>query len=239
MQRTASIRLITAAGFALSTLLSAQTHTSARNKPPAAVPATVAPPVMPPPPPPTPAQLPPDPANVAYADGVLSITASNSSLNQILRDISHQTGMKITGTVTDERVFGKYGPDAPEKILGTLLAGTSSNFLLVRRDGTTTEDLVLSPRQGGITPPNPHAFVDDSHPDDEPAATSQPVDPPPTAAVQPGAGHPPEDTASPAGPASSDPNQQQSPNGVKTPQQIYDQLQNLRKQQQQTSTIPQ
>src|SRR5437764_15453174 len=63
----------------------------------------------PPPIPLTPSQRPPKRAQVTYADGTLSISADNSSLNQILRQISTDTGMKITGGVTDERVFGQYG----------------------------------------------------------------------------------------------------------------------------------
>jgi hypothetical protein len=46
-------------------------------------------------------------ADVAYSRGQLEVHADNSSLNQILRDVSRQTGMKVTGDVIDERVYGK------------------------------------------------------------------------------------------------------------------------------------
>ena len=45
-------------------------------------------------------------AKVVYADGRLTIDAENSSLNQILHEISMQSGIKISGGVVDERVFG-------------------------------------------------------------------------------------------------------------------------------------
>src|ERR1700733_10251439 len=106
MYRSAPIRFTTAASLALSASLLAQT-------PPI--------PHAPPPIPLTPAQLPPKRAKITFADGVLSISADNASLNQILRQIATDTGMKITGGVSDERVFGEYGPAPPDQILSALL----------------------------------------------------------------------------------------------------------------------
>jgi hypothetical protein len=158
---------------------------------------------------------------------MLSVAADNSSLNQILRQISLETGMKITGGVTDERVFGHYGPSAPSQILASLLDGTGSNMLLLHRDGLTPAELVLTPRMGGPTPPNPNAAIFDEPPEPQgkpehnespnPASSTQSSQFAP-APVSPNQASPP------------DPTQPQSPNGVKTPQQIYQQLQQLRQQ---------
>jgi hypothetical protein len=63
-------------------------------------------------------------AIVSYQQGQLSVIADNSSLNQILGDISRQTGMKIIGGVADQPVYGTYGPGAPAQILVALLEGT-------------------------------------------------------------------------------------------------------------------
>ena len=102
-------------------------------------------------------------AEVTYAAGLINVRADNSSLNQILHSISRLTDMTITGGVADERVFGNYGPAEPSTILATLLGGTGSNMLL--RISTTDEpsELILTPRNGGPTPPNPNAarFDDD------------------------------------------------------------------------------
>lgn len=81
--------------------------------------------------------------------------ADNSSLNQILRDISRQTGMKIVGGVADQRVFGVYGPAPAATVLQTLLDGTNTNLLLRETADHAPEELVLSPRTGGIAPPPP------------------------------------------------------------------------------------
>ena len=189
-------------------------------------------------------------AKVLYADGRLTIDAENSSLNQILHEISMQSGIRISGGVADERVFGLYGPDTPERILVTLLDGTGSNMLFLASRGSFPGELVLTPRTGGPTPPNPNAAAM-HEPDEEtidrppdasrgPDLGAQPAVPRPQApaAIQPGAAAVPADAAAtPAAPAA-DSTTEQSPNGVKTPQQIYDQLIQLQKQQQQTTTPP-
>ena len=193
-----------------------------------------------PPAPLTPAQSPARRAEVTYTDNLLKVSAGNSSLNQILREISRLTGIKITGGVADERVFGEYGPAAPAQILATLLDGTGSNMLLVHSSGAAPQELVLTPRLGGPTPPNPnaHSFDESSDSDDSPVAQPTPPQIPPQA---PPRGLPfgtrmsipdQDNSNTPSSqPAATDPAEQQSPSGVKTPQQIYDQLQRMRQQQ--------
>jgi hypothetical protein len=241
-------------------------------------------------------------AAVVYDSGLVSINANNSSLNQILREISKQTGMKITGGVREERVFGHYGPASLADILNTLIDGTNTNMVLRQTASNTPEELILTPRSGGATPPNPNApsFDDSGSSDDDdrepqranpppntvrflgvtqPAQTPNPISGPisipppannvngspnntsPTASTLPVTNSVPIDTiptpsttppangivdapnppdpgtvnpANPTGPT--------TPNGVKTPEDIYKQLQQLRQQQQQqqqpASTTP-
>ncbi len=94
-------------------------------------------------------------ARVTYADGLLQVRADNSSLNQILREVSRQTGMKIIGGVGDQRVFGSYGPAPAATVLQTLLDGTGTNILLQESPTHAPEQLVLTPQTGGPTPPPP------------------------------------------------------------------------------------
>jgi hypothetical protein len=116
-------------------------------------------------------------AIVTYIDGHLDVRADNSSLNQILRSISRRTGLKITGGVEDERVFGNYGPASVSSVLATLLDGTGTNILLLEGDATNPPKLVLTSRGSGPTPPSPdsavYAAYDDST--DENAPEAQPV----------------------------------------------------------------
>lgn len=197
---------------------------------------------------PVPAQPVAHRARVVYARGQLEIVADNSSLNQILRDIAQQTGMKITGGVADQRVFGKYGPGPPAAILASLLDGADSNMMLRESPAHAPEELVLSPRNGGPTPPSPSAFaVDDEAASSstqspgqpasigQPAQASQPQAAPQTQDDLPGLVRPPGAVpvygpgAGSAAPPSVNSNPQ-SPNGVLTPQQIYQQMQQLQQQ---------
>jgi hypothetical protein len=103
--------------------------------------------------------------SVDYVAGKL-VTATNASLNQILRQVSRSIGMKITGSVADERVYGHYGPSTPSIVLAALLDGTGINMLLVG-DAKGPTELILTPRSGKPTPPSPSASR--PKPEDHPA----------------------------------------------------------------------
>jgi hypothetical protein len=186
-------------------------------------------------------------ATVSYTAGQLAVVAANSSLNQILRDISHSANIKITGGVAEERVFGNYGPGTPLEVLTSLLDGTGSNMFLVQGSAGHASELVLTTRTGGPTPPNPNASRFDAQ-DDQPAP---PIAPPPgpqsepvrdsnSNASAPPPPPPPAGTNSNATPASSSTSSDSSTsgsgdsstNGAKTPQQIFDELMKLRQQNQ-------
>jgi hypothetical protein len=236
MQSIGPIRFFFYSSFASAALLSAQSAPAPQPKPSATVQAASTlpptPPTIEPPVPLTPSQQQPKRAQVTLANGNLSVSADNSSLNQILRQISHDTGIKITGGVTDERVFGKYGPAAPGQILAELLDGTGSNMILVKHDGDAAQELILTPRQGGPTPPNPNAGASDDKNESDDSQQQQAPEPQPAAEAVPDRNRtaPPIVPAAPNTSAPSDASQPDSPNGVKTPQQIYEQLQHLRQQ---------
>ena len=183
-------------------------------------------------------------AQVSYVGGMLSVGANNSSLNGILRDVARATGMKITGGVTDERVYGNYGPGEPGAVLATLLNGTGSNMVLVNNALQAPQELVLTPRTGGVTPPNPLAAAQaeevDLPPQLTPRVSNVPMPGGPASQAmrerQQPHGFVPVDGATPpsAPPVPASPGMrtttEQSPNGVRTPQQIYDQLMKLQQQ---------
>jgi hypothetical protein len=175
--------------------------------------------------------------SVDYVAGKLTVNAANASLNQILSEVSRTIGMKVTGGVADERVYGQYGPSAPSVVLAALLDGTTSNMLLVGSTKGPTE-LILTPRMGGPTPPSPHAATPE--PEEEPA--QEPPQPTPAhspAQIVPhrGLGHPPTPGAPPPDTNPDDATSTDQPNGTKTPQQINNDLRQL--QQQQTTPAPQ
>lgn len=102
-------------------------------------------------------------ARVTYQNGLLEVHADNSSLNQILREISRQTGMRIIGGVADQRVFGSYGPASASTVLQTLLEPTNTNMLLEESPTHDPKQLVLSARSGGGTPPPPSSSSYDAY----------------------------------------------------------------------------
>jgi hypothetical protein len=104
-------------------------------------------------------------ALVRYEGNQLTIVAEDSSLNQILRSIEQITGMKISGGVPEQRVFGSYGPANPSELLTTLLDGTNTNVLIRESADNRPTELVLTMRNGGPTPPNPNAASYDEPPE--------------------------------------------------------------------------
>jgi len=77
-------------------------------------------------------QIPATPAKVSFEDGLLSISAQNSTLSEILRDVRRLTGAAIDiPPNANERVVTHLGPGAPRDVLAGLLNGTSFNYVMV------------------------------------------------------------------------------------------------------------
>jgi hypothetical protein len=70
-------------------------------------------------------------ALITLTEKGLKIDATNSSLAQIMREVSNLTGMKVEGLGKDQRIYGLYGPDKPSVILGKLLQGTGYNVMMI------------------------------------------------------------------------------------------------------------
>jgi hypothetical protein len=173
---------------------------------PAPAPPAAAAPATPPAPevPVWPANDKPAPATINWDSNGLRIEAANSSLAQILVDVSTVTGTKMTGFDGDARVFGVYGPAPEREVISQLLQGSGYNIVMVGDQGEgTPREIVLSSRHSGDSQPlaaNPspsNSSDDDTASDEQP----QPVQQPP---VRPG--------FPPGGPA-------------RTPQQIQEMLQ--------------
>jgi hypothetical protein len=171
-------------------------------------------------------ELPHWPANDKPADAAvtwdsqgLRIEAANSSLRQILKDVSTATGAKIEGLGADERVFGAYGPGQARDVLSQLLQGSGYNVMMVGDLGQgAPRQIVLSSRHSGGTPnsANPSAASnsddEDADADEQPQPQPQPLMPVPNRPA----------------------NMPVSP--PRTPQQI---MQEMQQRQQQQSTVPQ
>lgn len=133
----------------------AQRPTVPANRASAPAPASVPTPAPVPPPPIVPAwpvNQAPTAAVVQWDSHGLRISAKNSSLKQILAEVSARIGAKLDGAVGEERVFGEYGPGPAKEVLTQLLQGSTYNMLLIGDQGEgTPRQIVLSARhaEGG------------------------------------------------------------------------------------------
>jgi hypothetical protein len=90
---------------------------------------------------------PPNPAKVRLDSRGLQIEATNSSLNQILRQVAAYTGAKLEGLTVDQPVFGSYGPGPISEVLSKLLDGSGYNVLMISsHDAGAPLEIVLSVR---------------------------------------------------------------------------------------------
>jgi hypothetical protein len=179
----------------------APTHKSVHphKKPSAAVPAPqpqpapLPAPVLPPAPN-WPANDLPGAASVVYDSHGLLIVALNSSLSQILKDISTDTGAKVEGLGADQRIFGTYGPGPARDVISQLLDGSGYNVLMIGDRGAgTPRRIVLTIPPGSAMqatanktpapPKNDDTDSDQSAP--EPEAEQEPQPPPPNSSGPP------------------------------------------------------
>ena len=95
-------------------------------------------------------------ASVVWNSQGLSIDAANSSLQQILKDVSTATGIKVDGFGSDQRIFGAYGPGKAADVLAQLLQGSGYNVLMIGDLAPgTPRQIILSNRQTGASQPQP------------------------------------------------------------------------------------
>jgi hypothetical protein len=136
-----------------------------------------------PPAPDWPANDKPSQASVVWDSHGLLIEAKNSSLQQILNDVSTATGAKVDGLETDERIFGVYGPGQARDVLSQLLQGSGYNVMLIGDEGQgTPRQILLSSRHSGDSHSATNANQAKTDEDDNDADEQQPqesVTPPP------------------------------------------------------------
>jgi hypothetical protein len=207
------------------------------------------PPSQAPAPSPTLEQSPPTPPQVTYYNGQLGIIAQNATLSQVLRSVQSLTGasVEMPASASSERVVGQLGPGLPRDVLNALLNGTKFNYIILGVNGNpgAVQKVILTTAKPASTVNTAqNNAVQPQEPQDEENYGEPEPQPGPTPAVPPQfrrrpnlPGRVPEafnqqqqQQPQPT-PDSSGANPQ--PPGVKTPEQLLQELQQMQQQQQQ------
>ncbi len=213
-----------------------QHHSAKRSKTPAAEQQVV----QPPSPAPTPEQMPPVAPTVTYQGGQLTIQSNNATLGQVLRSVQSKTGASfdIPASANSDRVVAQLGPGQPRDVLATLLNGSKFNYIILGSPSQpgSVQKLILTPRQNApIT--NTAQNRPSPQPQPEPQADEEYTPPEPVEdnsanQAQPPGGFRPGYTPNlPNGEAQQSENGQPQ-QGVKTPEQLLQELQRMQQQQQ-------
>lgn len=113
-------------------------------------------------------QMPATPPQVTYQNGLLTIVAQNSTLGDILRAVHARTGASVDVPANaTERVVGRIGPAPARDVIASLLNGSHFNYVMLgsASDGSGIGQLILTPKQMTDTTtaqnatPNQPAFV--------------------------------------------------------------------------------
>jgi hypothetical protein len=99
---------------------------------------------------------PPAKPAISWDSKGLRIEAANSSLNDILKEVAAQPGIKVEGFEKDQRIYGVYGPGRAHDVLTQLLEGTGYNVLMFGEQAPgTPRQIVLSARSESAASGNP------------------------------------------------------------------------------------
>jgi hypothetical protein len=172
------------------------------------------------------------PPQVNFQNNQLTIVAPNSTLADILRAVRKQTGAEIEIPVAPERVVTRLGPGPAREVVADLLNGSRFNYVLLgsAADQAQLTRVVLvaksapeatpAPLQSspGITQANIVPPDEDTQPDASDAQTAE-------------EDNPDENPDQAVVPAEQQPNADQA--GVKTPQQMLQEMQQRQMQMQQ------
>jgi hypothetical protein len=195
---------------------------------------------------PTPEQMPAQPPQVTFHNGLLAISADNSNLADVLRGVRNALGIGLDTPpgAGSERVVVHLGPGQPRDVLTQLFSGSRYDYILVgtAQDPQGVSQVILTPRQsttvaGNVGQPSaPQPAIGgvstgddaDSTDTEDTAQQSEPTAAPqlpPSNPYQPNTPPPAGNSASSGG--------ETGGQQVKTPEQLLQELQRMQQQQQQ------
>lgn len=101
--------------------------------------------------------MPPVAPQVSYRDGLLQITANNSTMKDILTAVGARTGAKIDmpADASSERVAIQIGPGDPHDVIAALLEGSRFDYIVMGTENNpnAVSQVILTTRQGAAGAP--------------------------------------------------------------------------------------
>jgi len=163
--------------------------------------------------------------HVTYENGMLTIDAPNSTLGDILRAVRKQTGAEIDVPDARERVATTIGPGPAQEVMAELLNGSRFNYVLLgsAEDPKALTRVVLVPRSAAEMANHPAP----PQPGDQAANADQSQADMSNDANDADAAQPVEDNSADqnADQPTADADQQQNQPGIKTPQELLQEMQ--------------
>jgi hypothetical protein len=105
---------------------------------------------------------------------LMSIVANRATLSEVLYEVHVKTGadIAIPAGAEQEHVVASLGPAPGKEVLSSLLTGTHFNFIILGAPGEPggIHQVILSPKTGDVTPPNPSANPPSMIPEEPPPA---------------------------------------------------------------------
>lgn len=213
----------------------AQTQTA---QPPIVTPAVAAKPALRGSAPLRPEQLPANAPRVSYQGGQLTVVAENSTFADVVASIRAATGIKMDSpaNLTGDRVAAKIGPASVKDVLLSLFDGSRYDYVIVgsMTDPNAVTQVVLTPRLASGAAPNPSA-VNRQQPPSPVVTHDEPEDGPLEDGEAEGFA-PEQKQPQPIPQAQPDqfpPQPNVNPGGVKTPQQLLEDLRRMERERQQ------
>lgn len=177
--------------------------------------------------------IPVTPPQVSYRDGMLTVQATNSTLGSVLNAIRSKTGIEFEGLEgASDHVALSVGPAPAGEVLTSIFQGSKFDFVAIGRpdDPSIVQRVIMTPKnQGGAVAgaqpqPQPRPNNNGEGGDDEENPDEQVNVEPQDTAAQP----PQVPQQQPQQQPQEQPQQQQP----KTPEQLFQELQEMKKQQQ-------
>ena len=182
---------------------------------------------------PTQPAVPVTPPVVTYRDGLLTVQATNSTLGSVLNAIRNKTGIEFEGLEgASDHVALSVGPAPAGEVLASIFQGSKFDFVAIGRadDPSVVQRVIMTPKNpaGAVAGAQPQP---QPRPNDNGEGGDEEVNPDEQVNVEP-QDTPAQPPQVPQQQPQQQPQEQPQQQQPKTPEQLFQELQEMKKQQQ-------